>query len=719
VKAGWKWGSKGGRGQALRDAVLITVLVGLVGLSAVAGMWWTSTTMMRRQLSDHLGDLARELAVTVDPGLHVQLKDPGQIDGPEYVRAVTPLRRAKGALPAVKYVYTVVRDGEGKVRFVLDAADPTARTPDGKLERSGVWEEYPDADEAMIRALDGKVKAGEAAVTSEPHKDDWGIFVSGYAPIFDSSGEQVAVLGVDQDATQYIAAVRRIEVATWIGAVPAALAAVGIGAVVYNNRRRLNRTLEQVLESKNEAEAANSELQVRETTIRQLYEKSEAALLQAQQAMAQAQQAKAEAERANQSKSEFLANMSHEIRTPLTAILGFTEVLEEGAVSEQQRRETVGTIKLAGKHLLSLVNDVLDVSKVEAGQLQLECGEVSVSGVVDEVVSMLKHKASAKGLVIAARGEGKLPAALMGDEMRVRQVVANLVSNAVKFTERGGVRVSVRARPTVGEVGAYGQERMTELVVEVEDTGIGMSGADLERIFRPFGQVDTSQTRKRGGTGLGLVISRRLAELMGGTVEVVRSEPGKGTHLRFVMKLREPAVTAWVEWRGMVGGDVETLKEKTGRAAVKVSEPAAVVAVADDAPLSGRVLIVEDSVDTQRLLAFHLRKMGLTVDMSDDGEDALELLKGVERDAYVLVITDMQMPRMDGYTLVKEARRLGWRVPFVALTAHAMVEDKQRCLNAGCDAYATKPIDAAGLRKLCREWIGRRSEWAEARAMTV
>lgn len=715
----------------MRDALLMTLLVGVVGFCAVYGIWWTSTRMIEQGMRAHLGELVKGLAVNVDPELHKLLKDPKQIDGPDYVKAVTPLRRAKAALKDVKYIYTVVRDEQGTVRFVLDAADPLARTPDGKLERSGVWEAYPDADSAMLRALGEGGKPGEAAVTSTPHKDDWGTFVSGYEPIIGADGKQVGVLGLDQDATEYMAALWRVGWVTWLGAIPGAIAAVGLGAMTYRSRRRLHLTLAQALAAKAEADAANRGLLEREATIRQLYERSEAALSQAKQAKSDAEQAraqaeqaraqaeqakadaersKAESERANRAKSEFLKNMSHEIRTPLTAILGYTDILEH-EVNEEVRRHTVSTIKLAGKHLLSLVNDLLDLSKVEAGQLQLEMGEVNVPAVVDEVVAMMRPRAKAKNLVVTARGEGKLPVALVSDVTRVRQVLTGLMSNGVKFTEQGGLKIWVSASPKAGPVGTYDRERETEITIDVEDTGIGMTEEESGRIFKVFSQVDASQTRKVGGAGMGLVLSRKLAELLGGTVTLVRSQAGKGSVFRFTMRCREPAGTPWIDWQ-------TAAPSEPGRAAADKPARAPAEAVtqatppsSEDTPLTGRVLIVEDSPDTQRLLAFHLRKMGLQVDMSDDGQDALDLLQGVGRDAYVLVITDMQMPRMDGYTLVKEARRLGWQTPFVALTAHAMVEDKQRCLSVGCDAYATKPIDAAGLRKLCREWIGKRSTW--------
>jgi signal transduction histidine kinase/ActR/RegA family two-component response regulator len=395
--------------------------------------------------------------------------------------------------------------------------------------------------------------------------------------------------------------------------------------------------------------------------------------------------AKAAAEAASKAKSEFLANMSHEIRTPLTAILGFTDLLrEEGnsALAHAQRLQTIDTIRTAGDHLLTVINDILDLSKIEADKMTLEQVETQLPAMLREVESLMRPRATGKGLVLTTTLSTPLPDRIISDPTRLRQILMNLAGNAVKFTESGGV--TIRA-------GAIDHEGRAKLVIDVEDTGHGMTPEQADRLFTAFSQADETVTRKHGGTGLGLTICRRLAALMGGDVKLLRTEPGKGSCFRLVLPLDAVPGAAMVE-------RLDVSEDK---------KPAAqtIAAVA----LSGRILLAEDGQDNQRLISFHLRKAGAAVEIAENGRIALETLEKAAADGarYDLLLTDMQMPEMDGYTLARTLRDRGSTLAIVALTAHAMAEDRTRCVQAGCDDYATKPIDKAALLATCAAWIGR------------
>jgi len=406
------------------------------------------------------------------------------------------------------------------------------------------------------------------------------------------------------------------------------------------------------------------------------------------------EEARRAAESANRAKSEFLANMSHEIRTPLTAILGYAELLRDDgdlARAPEQRLETIDTIQGAGRHLLTIINDILDLSKIEAGKMTVEAVETPLAAVLNEVVGLMLPRAAEKGVTLAARLETPLPERVMSDPTRVRQILVNLVGNAVKFTDTGGIRVSARA-----ESGDGGER----LVVEVDDTGPGLTPAQAARIFSSFRQGDASVTRRHGGTGLGLAISQRLAQLLGGTVLLQRTEPGKGSCFRLELPL-VPAPGAAL---------VSSLEAVAARAAARTLAP--------EKRLAGRILLAEDGRDNQFLVAYHLRKAGAEVEVAVNGRVALEQLERGEAEGrpFALLLSDIQMPEMDGYTLARALRARGSTIPIVALTAHAMAEDRQRCLDAGCDDYAVKPIDRARLLDTCARWLARPADDGRERA---
>ncbi len=422
-------------------------------------------------------------------------------------------------------------------------------------------------------------------------------------------------------------------------------------------------------------------------------ERADAANRELQAALCRAKELARAAEAANTAKSAFLANISHELRTPLTAIMGYTQLIADGCShrcdhGKDALPEHIETVLRNARHLLAIINDVLDLSRIEAGKLELELTPCSVSDIVADVVASLQVRAKAQGLILAASCEGPPPPRVLTDAHRLRQILINLVGNGIKFTERGEVRVILRTCPT----GAPSVPAPTPAFqIDVRDTGIGMTPAQLERLFVPFSQVDNSASRRFGGTGLGLAISRRLARSLGGDITVT-SEPGRGTCFRVTLPLR-PA-------------PAEPSAQPAAPDAPDAAPPSHAPPDARSALAGLRILLAEDAEDNQRLFTHLLRKAGADVTAVASGHQAVDAVLAAEaaQRPFHVVLMDMQMPEMDGYAATRTLRRRGYRRPIVALTAHAMQGDREKCLAAGCDDFATKPITPAVLRALCTRW---------------
>ena len=415
-------------------------------------------------------------------------------------------------------------------------------------------------------------------------------------------------------------------------------------------------------------------------TIRDIHELklAETALLEANQA----------AKAANTAKSEFLANMSHEIRTPMTAILGFADLLSAedwNSSNANQKREYIETIQRNGEHLLELINDILDISKIEADKIVLERLVLPLSELLQNVATTLAVKSKSKGIELHLDIASDVPAFIQSDPVRLRQILVNLIGNAIKFTEQGSVTIRVRVDQSLGH-----------LLISIVDTGIGLTDKQIEKMFGAFEQADPSTTRKYGGSGLGLRISKRLAELLGGDI-VIESKYGSGSTFTLRLDKSSYEVTASTS----DGRAIPATKSSQNT----LNQPAMA--------LSGlRILLVEDGPDNQRLISFILRKAGAIVEVADNGKVAIELLTsdgtldGELRlpEPYQLIVSDIQMPEIDGYSLARILAAKGSRLPIIALTAHAMSDELQNCLNSGFSAYASKPIDKESLIALCHTW---------------
>ncbi|MGD8452833.1 MAG: response regulator [Phycisphaerae bacterium] len=395
--------------------------------------------------------------------------------------------------------------------------------------------------------------------------------------------------------------------------------------------------------------------------------------------------AKEMAEAADRTKSEFLANMSHEIRTPLTAILGFSEMLSGDVLcctvcpshancpTRSQHRDHAATVAANGQYLLTMINDILDLSKVEAGKLEVERIRVSTCEILAQVASLAQVHVDAKGLSFELEFNGPIPEFVQTDPTRLRQILVNVVGNAIKFTEVGSVRLITRVLDADGPEPA--------LQFEVVDTGIGMTPQQVAGLFQPFGQADTSMTRRFGGTGLGLAICKRLVELLGGEIAIVETKPARGTRAKITIDAGSLA-------------NVPMLDNPKSAIITKVTASRAHSGSKYEEGLTCRILLAEDGPDNQRLIAHVLRKSGAEVTIVENGQLAVDAAL-TARDTgqpFDVVLMDMQMPVMDGYAATRLLRQSGYESPIIALTAYAMAGDRQRCLAAGCNEYATKPI---------------------------
>ena len=390
---------------------------------------------------------------------------------------------------------------------------------------------------------------------------------------------------------------------------------------------------------------------------------------------------KRKAEAASRAKSEFLANMSHELRTPMTAILGYTDLLLEGEANQitpQERLEHLNTLKRNGQHLMRLLTDILDFSKIEAGKIEIEKLRTSPYEIMADVQAVMRHPAAERGVGFDVASLGRIPATIETDPTRLRQILMNLIGNAIKFTEQGGVRVVVRLldEDTPNPKMRFG----------VSDTGPGLSPEAQERIFEVFSQADASTTRRYGGTGLGLTISRQLARLLGGDLEVESIE-SQGCTFNVTIEIGSLEGVELLDTPIQLGADTEGYEDLVPTSAFLDS--------VSESRSPARVLLVEDGEDNRRLITLTLRQSGFHVQQAENGRDGLEAALQ-SRDAgepFDLIVMDMQMPVMDGYEATRRLRGSGWTGPILALTAHAMAGDRERCLAVGCNDFETKPVD--------------------------
>jgi signal transduction histidine kinase/ActR/RegA family two-component response regulator len=473
-------------------------------------------------------------------------------------------------------------------------------------------------------------------------------YMSAYAPFFDSNGEFVGVVGIDMWVHHFDARLATIRRAGLTAFAAVTLLSLLAGYMTF----RLS--------------LAAGRARRRDRIIRRKLARAK------QQAEVQAERA----ESGSRAKSEFLAMMSHEIRTPMNGVLGFANLLMDTKLDGEQR-EFVENIRCSGDALLTIINDVLDYSKIEAGKLSVDNMQFDLRAVCNEVRSLLQPSATAKGLTLNLHFAPTTTQMLIGDPVRVRQILLNLVGNAIKFTTSGSVDI---------EAWQLDEDRVR---VNVIDTGIGLAPGQIDKLFERFTQGDASITRRYGGTGLGLAISKKLIALMGGEISA-QSEVGNGSTFWFTLPVRAP----------LNSSTRVTLPQPPAMQAAPVQ------ALPARQSAKGRLLLVEDNVVNQKVALHMLKKMGYEVDLAEDGKQALQRLTATR---YEAVLMDCQMPEMDGYEATRHIRDLSSAVldhdvPVIAMTANAFAEDRDRCLAAGMNDFLSKPVDRSTLAQMLEKW---------------
>jgi signal transduction histidine kinase/ActR/RegA family two-component response regulator len=632
-------------------------------------LWHSAWQSQLDAVRTELVQLARVAATLVDGDRHRLLKSQSQAGSPDHLSLLAPLVKFHKATSDIIYVYTAILE-KNRIYYVL-GTDYLYRVEGDSELPDLIMARHDTVDATLRRALERH----EVTVDEEPVKEAVRSYMSAYAPFYDSQGRFVGVVGVDMWVRDFDARIGPIRRAG-IGAFAAvAMLSVLAGFLVF----RLSRTASR-------ARRRDRIIQAR------LADAKKQAEVQAQRA-----------EEASKAKSDFLAMMSHEIRTPMNGVLGFANLLLETPLNAEQR-EFAETVQRSGDALLTIINDVLDYSKIEAGRMTVECIEFDLYSVCDEVRRILRSAIAERGLTVILSYDAALPRMIKGDPVRIRQVVLNLAANAVKFTERGAVRI---------EVSRLGADRVK---ISVVDSGIGISEEQLNRMFRRFTQADSSTTRRYGGTGLGLAISKTLVELMGGTIGV-HSEPGTGSTFWFTLPLiaaaQPPGETNVPATISPVSPTpVPTPVPARALAAVPVlmdavGEPPAVPLTAGGTPSGrSRLLLVEDNFVNQRVAVYMLAKLGHEADVAKHGREAIDMLS---KAVYELVLMDCQMPEMDGFEATRIIRDrtstvLDHDIPVVAMTANAFPEDRARAIAAGMNDFLAKPVDRAVLGDIIEKW---------------
>jgi len=747
----------------------VGILVLLATILCSAVLHFRAMEALKHEVQDKLLRTAKSIAAEVDGDLHRTFTTRAQEDSPDYDRALIPLRRAlywreadKKVRNDYRFVYTCILVGD-EVRFILDATPPGLTVKGGVDEKSHIMQPYEDASPRLLATL----RTGEPQADSEPYTDEWGTFVSGYAPFFDSQGKLVGAVGVDWHAQTYAARLAGIRQAWYLQIVlclaSGFLSGVGTGIAMVRreraetarrhaveeterNRRRWRIMVETL--PKPAAHLENGELWINDPLARVLgYSRSYLAtpsewfsrLFGAQGATARAHYeadraagfktsrelhvrhadghlrwvevtshaydpgevwiiediterreyhahlvaAREAAEAAANAKGAFLANVSHEIRTPMNGVIGMTHLLLDSPLPPHQH-EMVETIRSSGETLVVLINDILDYSKIESGQIELESAPFQLRAAVEDCVHLFAGRAAEKGIQLLADLHPSCPATIRGDTNRFRQILCNLVNNAVKFTARGEIVITIvplslpaiaLADPSYKTPTTFAVGQPIELQIDVRDTGIGIPADRTDRLFKSFSQVDSTMARRYGGTGLGLAIARRLAELMRGSLVLAQTSPA-GSTFRFTFStVVEPSL----------------LPDLFAPRPALIGLP---------------ILLVQPHAPTASVIQSCLLRWGMECITVTDAAQALRHLQ--DFGPFRLLLTDIQLPDTDGLTLCRQIADLpASRRPIILLLTPVVREDltnEARSLRVA--QLIAKPLRPANLLSAIESALG-------------